>query len=248
MKKAQVSMFVLLGFIILLLVGVSIYVYSNYNSVNVNMNKNIDKKMDPELAAEANRMQERFNNCLGNVAKDAIKEYRLEGITVTDSAEVEKILSSIISMDFPNCAYKFNTESKTEIVDGQEPEVEATLSETNLMVTVNYKIKGVYNDQSYELEEYYKSIETDLFNDLKDIENLKNDLNKPDSNFISKEPDGTYINPYALEDEGKYMDAIFYDDGSCTVIMYDYSEVDPEQEVGPKITKAELENCVEASR
>jgi hypothetical protein len=225
-RRAQVALFVLIGFVILLGVVLLIVAVNNQRAAVGEDLDVVDEVSDnPEVAAERARMRERVDTCLQEIAKEAVTDFAAAGVPVATSAEANPYLAEEISLNFPSCFYRFNTRSKLEIIDPEAPRVEASLGNTMLIVDVDYLIRGHYEGESYTFSDHHAEIETNLAALIEQQQLIDEQLSNPsEDGFIT--PDG-FVDPYAFEDEGIYTDIVFYDDGSCLIFFYDYNTEPP---------------------
>lgn len=240
-RRGQIAIFVLVGLIVLLGIIITIVALRQQTSDVVSDSQDIVEG-DVELAAEQARMQQRVDECLGQLSAEVIDDYRSAGLVVEENSQTEDLIAQEISDRFPDCFFRFNTAQKLTIGDS-DPVVEVTLGNNALFTQVKYPVTGELDDKTYRLSDFQASTETNLQDEIEETNNLRNSLlgDSPDVSALL-DPVTCDYDPYGMEEQGYYSDLIIYDDGSMDVLLYDYNDWNPRQPE-PEPTIAPLPAC-----
>gem|GEM_PF-5774841 len=232
MGRGQVTLFIVLGIILILIIATALYIASKNNDVSQLQNELKDKvSSNPALAAEVERMQERLNECLKLKMDEAVDDFLMEGTAVNNEGEIETVLTGMISDYFPSCAYKFNTINKITVIDDEMPRVNLVLTEEKLLAEVKFKLQGTFQDENYVLTDYLAETNSEkLFEHLQRSKRGVADLVSPDCS----------VNLYAREQEGVYTDIIMLENNDCIVYYYDYNHLKDKK---PSISSLYFKNC-----
>ncbi len=243
--RGQVALYVLIGVIVLVGVILAIVLF-NQQEVNI-ATETPDEILqgNPDLQAEVSRMRERVERCLEEVAAEAATDFAGVGIPVATPAEAEPYLADEISLNFPNCFFRYNTREKLVITDLDEPRIIVSLVDDSMLVDAEYSVEGHYMDLTYRMSQFSGQIATELARVIERQAALDEQIQEAldglagDESFID---DDGYVDLGAFEDEGIFADMLVYDDGSCAIIFYDYNQLDSEG--NPLVASRYYPTCV----
>jgi|GEM_PF-2950780 len=253
-RRAQVAFFVLLGVILLIAIVIAIYLIQQQRVQTHETSEQLYVG-NPELAAEAGRMQQRVDDCLSQTAQDSLESFADEGADVSSLADAEAMLEEDIALSFPNCFYRFNTASLF-IEQETPPTVHIAFSNDGASVTAHYIVSGEYQGAKYSLSDYQANIKTGFRPLLEKGLGLRASMSgttptgsggsgtaapSVGEEFIDK---NCYVNLYAYQDEGIYADLTQRMDGTMQATFYDYDHLDSQGMPG-RVT-VELPPCIPA--
>ncbi len=170
MKKGQVTLFLALGIIMLLMLGFAIF------TKNIKFVENID---NPVTFIESS-----VKSCLKISGERALKIIGLQGRIYTDDyfeyssnkayyaykdenrlitiEELEKEISKYIKEDVEQCINNLVEEARGLEASFGTPEVKTLIADKNIMVTLDYPINIFFDDQTYAVSEFSQDFKVRL--------------------------------------------------------------------------------------
>ncbi|MEM4398066.1 MAG: hypothetical protein QW757_05600 [Candidatus Woesearchaeota archaeon] len=187
-EKSQITLFLIMGFILLILL-----VYLSYNIFNVkktSTKKNITN-IDINNELLNSQVKNIIENCLSTNTKTLIEKIGQQGTLkpknyiaskstriayfyykgekyLPEKKDIENSISENLKFVLKDCIEKENL----KIVDQKDPEIKAILTEKELNIKVNFENEVIFQGKKLKLKEYYFNIETNLSSILNTVKNF----------------------------------------------------------------------------
>lgn len=243
--KGQVTLYVVLGLAVVLALMIAVTIIrEESNPADQGQDPFAD---DPALAAEAGRMQERVDDCLGSLVVDVLRDAERLATepVVEDRSDMERLIATELAAQYPACFSRFNTAEKLRIIDDDEPAFRVAIADDRLLVTAEYGVEGSYEGRSYPLHHASASVASS-FGDALDVAlAVRRALIDPaaygtDDGYVTK--DG-YFDPDARVRDGLYSELFIALDGSCRFTLIDNRAVEAGESEEPIIIPLSVERC-----
>ncbi|MDO8740952.1 MAG: hypothetical protein Q7J54_05275 [Candidatus Woesearchaeota archaeon] len=227
MKKAQITIYITLG--IVLLVGVAFFIYSYYSSIEEKLEAKSEETR--QLSPQERAIKEYVESCLGLVGKGALVEIGFGGgyldppfyasnfffdiaylyyddlVIVPSKEEVGKEISKYIDRSIDGCInFSFLADLGYNVTRGNIKANTAIL-ENKAIITLNYPLKFQRHDSTFTVSEFSASHNVRLGHILDIVDDIVGDeLDHPE--WIDVEKLSSYDVDVSIR--GKYLDTIAY--------------------------------------
>ncbi|MBD3203132.1 hypothetical protein GF327_02480 [Candidatus Woesearchaeota archaeon] len=199
MKKSQISLFIIIGLIIIL--SISVFIYMNSNSKKAVIENKIDDSIG--LSTKKQRLERTINICVEQKVDKAIETY---GISNT-----EKDIEIYINKELDSCVnWKLFEDIGTNTIRGGGPNAKITIFDESLIANIDYPITINVQDAEAELSEFnynlHLSETSDVVQDENGITKKEIRLRSSDENILLIIPEDTKIQD---KDHIIFVDEIF---------------------------------------